>query len=123
MSFRTKNGVELATGNISLTSPLPATGTMRGWYTLQLRNVQITSKEMEIFFQLFHGRESGSVEWTVGAPRMGSAPSSFDFMPGFVDSNIIAHASPVGRGAWRGRWSYSIFAGSREGGSFDVARK
>jgi hypothetical protein len=123
VSFRNRSGAELAAGTIALTSPLPSAGTARGWYNLQLRNVQVTNKEMEIFYQLFHGRDSGSVEWTVGAPRMGSSPSSFDFMPGFVDANIVAHASPVARGVWRGRWSYSVFAGTREGGSFDVAKK
>jgi len=123
VSFRSNTGAELAQGSISLTSPLPASGSIRGRYDLQMRTVPVNRKEIEIFYELFHGKESGGVDWTVRTPRMGVSPSSFDFMPGFVDANILANASPVARGHWRGRWSYSIFAGTMEGGSFEVVRK
>src|ERR1035441_6874010 len=72
VSFRNNRGVELAGGDITLSSPLPATGMIRGWYTLQIRSVPSGSKEVEIFYELFHHKESGRVEWTVGAPRMGA---------------------------------------------------
>ncbi|HXQ80663.1 MAG TPA: hypothetical protein VN775_05090 [Opitutaceae bacterium] len=123
VTFRSNAGAELAGGSISLTKPLPASGSTRGWYNLQMRSVSVNKKEIEIFYQLFHGRESGVVDWTVENPRMGTSPSSLDFMPGFVDANIVARATPVARGYWRGRWSYSVFAGTREGGSFEIARK
>jgi hypothetical protein len=123
VSFRTNNGAELAGGDITLSSPLPAAGMIHGWYTLQLKSVASSSKEVEIFYQLFHHKESGRVEWTVSAPRMGVARSSFDFMPGFVDANIIARASPVLKGYWKGRWSYSVFSGSREGGGIEIRRR
>ena len=121
--FRNNRGVELAGGDITLSSPLPATGMIRGWYTLQMRSVPSGSKEVEIFYELFHHKESGRVEWTVGAPRMGASQSSFDFMPGFVDANIVARASLVLRGYWKGRWFYSVFSGSREGGSIEIRRR
>ncbi len=123
VSFRTNSGAELAAGTITLPDPLPATGMIRGWYTLQMKSVPSSNKEVEIFYQLFHHKESGRVEWTVGAPRMGAAPSNFDFMPGYVDANIIAHASPVLKGYWKGRWSYSTFTGSREGGGLEIRRR
>jgi hypothetical protein len=123
VSFRTNTSAELASGDITLTSPLPAAGMIRGWYTLQLKPVASSNKEVEIFYQLFHHKESGRVEWTVSAPRMGTAQSSFDFMPGLVDANIVARASPVLKGFWKGRWSYSVFSGSREGGNIEIRRR
>ena len=123
ISFRSANAMELANGTISLSGPLPASGTIRGWYKLQLKHVQSSSKEVEIFNQLFTGKESGRVEWLVGQPKSGVTTSNFDFMPGSVDANIVAHAAPTIKGYWKGRWAYALFNGGREGGGFDVARK
>jgi len=123
ISFRNISGLELASGTVAISGPLPVIGMTRGWYKLQLRRVPTASKETEIFFQLFTGKESGRVEWTVGAPRAGVSSCTFDFMPGFVDATIVAHASPTVKGHWRGRWAYALFPGGREGGSFEVARE
>jgi hypothetical protein len=123
VSFRNGGGYELASGTIALSGPVPAAGLVRGRYRLEMRHVQSAGKETEVFYQLFNGKESGRVEWTVGAPKGGVSSSTFDFMPGFSDSNIIAYATPTLKGRWRGRWSYALFTGGREGGSFEVARK
>ena len=123
ISFRNSGGAELANGTITLSGPVPATGLIRGRYKLQLGHVLPTSKETEVFYKLFNGKESGRVEWTVGTPRAGVSSSTFDFMPGFADANIVANTVPTLKGRWRGRWSYAIFMGGREGGSFEVARK
>lgn len=126
VSFRSIGGTELANGTLVLSSPLPASGTIRGHYRLQLKRVSSTGKEVEAFDQLFTGKETGQVEWTVSTSRSGTLSSGFDFMPGTVDANIVARASPTVKGYWKGRWTYSIFAGFtgvHEGGGFDVARK
>jgi hypothetical protein len=120
VSFRSRGGQELAAGHIMLASPLPVAGTIRGRYDLQLRHVSSTSRDVTVFNQLFTGRESGRLEWTVSPPRMGVSPSYVDFMPGFVDANIVANASPTVKGYWRGRWSFSLTTGSGEGGGFDI---
>jgi|GEM_PF-3793968 len=123
ISFRNSGGSELANGTITLSDPVPTTGLIRGRYKLQLKHVQSNSKETEVFYQLFSGKESGRVEWTVGMPRAGVSSSNFDFMPGFTNANIVANTIPTLKGRWRGRWSYAILMGGREGGSFEVARK
>ena len=122
ISFRSNTGMDLAAGTIELPVALPTSGPTRGWYKLQLKHVQSANNEVKIFYQLFDGKESGRMEWTVGTPRSGTSASTFDFMPGFVDANIIAHASPTAKGYWRGRWSYSLFPGGHEGGSFNVSQ-
>jgi len=123
VTFRSSSGLELASGTITLSSPLPTSGMTRGWYSLQLKRVPPANKETEAFFKLFTGKESGRVEWTVGAPRAGVSSCTFDFMPGFVDATIVAHASPTVKGHWRGRWAYALFPGGREGGSFEIGRR
>ena len=123
IAFRSRSGQELATGFIMLTGAPAAAGTISGRYEVKSRHVSPTSHEIEMFYQLFNRRETGRTEWTVGSARMGVSPSYFDFMPGAVDSNIVANALPTLSGRWRGRWSYATAAGGQEGGSFDVARK
>jgi hypothetical protein len=123
VSFRNGSGAELAAGTISLSGPVPAAGLIRGRYKLQLTHVQSTTKETEVFYQLFGGKESGRIEWTVGAQKAGVSSSTFDFMPGSADANVIAYAMPTLKGHWRGRWSYALFTSGREGGSFEVSRK
>jgi hypothetical protein len=120
VSFRSRNGLELASGNIMLSSPLPASGTILGYYKIQLKNALPTTKDIELFNQLFKGRETGRVEWVLGS--MGATPSKFDFMPQNSDSNIIGKAMQVAKGYWRGRWSSVLFTGVYEGGEIDIAR-
>ena len=123
VTFRSNTGLELASGTISLWDPLPTSGVTHGWYSLQLKRVPPGNKEAEIFFKLFTGKESGRVEWTVGAPRAGVSACTFDFMPGFVDATIVAHASPTVTAHWRGKWAYALFPGGREGGGFEIGRQ
>ena len=121
VTFRSTTGVELAKGQIMLSSPLPATGTIRGWYKLEMRHVRASSKDIEAFYQLFKGKESGQVEWVVG--RVGTTASRFDFMPSSAEGSVIASATQMARGYWSGRWSYTVFTGEYSGGSIDIARK
>jgi hypothetical protein len=120
VSFRSVSGMELASGSISVEGPLPLVGLVRGRYKLQLNHVNPSTKEIAMFNELFNGKGSGRVEWTVGAPKSGTS-SLFDFMPGFTDANIVARASPTGKGSWRGRWYYSASGGGHEGGGFSIA--
>ena len=66
VTFRGRNGSEIASGEINLTSPLPKTGGIRAHYTLKFRPVSAPDRDMQAFFQAFKGNESGRVDWEVG---------------------------------------------------------
>jgi hypothetical protein len=122
VSFRSKGGSELARGTISLSSALPTSGTVLGWYKLDMRQVQPSSKEIELFYQVFKGKDSGRVEWDI-PKNTGSAPAKFDFMPTTYDNNVIARGSQMARGYWKGIWSCVLFTGVYEGGVMEISRK
>jgi len=122
VTFRSKNGQELAKGEIMLSRPLVADATSNGWYKLEMRHVLPVSKDIDEFYQLFKGKESGRMEWVV--PRdWGARPAKFDFMPMSVDANVTASASQAAKGYWRGRWSFVLFSGIYEGGAIEISRK
>lgn len=119
LSFRGRNGAVLASGEIDLTSPLPATGSIRGHYTMKLRPILVPDRDMEAFFQTFKGNESGRLEWTLGAP--GRDPAKLDFIPTAVESDVVVTVYQRARGYWSGRWKYNNLTGSYDGGSVDIS--
>jgi hypothetical protein len=121
VTFRSKAGTELAVGEIMLSSALPDAGEVQGRYRLEFRQVLAKTPDVQTFFQLFGGHESGRVDWALGAN--GRGPAKLDFMPSAVDSNIVVSAYQRARGYWSGRWIYVTFTGSYDGGGVDISRK
>jgi hypothetical protein len=121
LTFRSATGVELASGEVNLSSPLPAEGEIRGWYKLQMRSPLVQTKDTQTFFQLFKGHETGHVDWTIPAQARG--PAKLDFMPTESDANVVGSVRQLARGYWGGKWSYVLFTGVYEGGSCSLSLK
>ncbi len=121
VTFRSSAGAELAAGEINLSSPLPPSGEIRGWYKLQMRSPGLQTKDVQTFYQLFKGHESGRVDWTV--PAQGRGPGKLDFMPSEADANVVVNLRQLARGYWGGRWSYVLFTGVYDGGACNISLK
>jgi hypothetical protein len=121
VSFRARNGTELAAGEIDLSSPLPATGEIRAWYKLEMRPVLAPDHDMQAFFQAFKGSSSGRVAWTLGAVS-GRDPATMDFNPS-TDMDVVATVYQRARGYWGGSWKYNNYTGSYQGGSISISRR
>jgi hypothetical protein len=121
LTFRSTAGVELAVGEVYLSSPLPADGEISGWYKLRMRSPLVQSKDVQTFYQLFKGHESGHVDWTIPAQSRG--PAKLDFMPNESDANVVGTVRQLARGYWGGRWSSVLFTGVYDGGTCYLSLK
>ncbi len=121
LTFRSLSGVELAVGEVYLSSPLPADGEIRAWYKLQMRSPLVQSKDVQTFYQLFKGHESGRVDWSI--PPLARGPAKLEFMPTESDANVLATVRQLARGYWGGRWSSVLFTGTYDGGSCYLSLK
>ena len=121
VTFRSRTGLQLASGDIELTEPLPASGEIRAHFSLTMRSVLAPDRDMQAFFQTFKGSRSGRLDWVLGTP--GGVPSKIDFLPMAVEFDVVATVYQRARGYWSGRWRYNNLTGSYDGGAIDISKR
>lgn len=105
LTFRDPSGAVVATGDLLLPDPLPASGkTFEGTWQL---------KSAEKSFP------SGAVKSGKYAASVHEGGVTINLNPGTADNNVMLNGT-MSNGMFSGKWSLSTFVGGKEKGTFTV---